>query len=96
MRVIIRLFSVVLSRVLRIQGFSSEALAQCQSAADVEHILEELENLHQVQYACSCNTWVSRLRQLSGLFVQDLADDVGIKCLGSGYVSRSSIEFLGG
>ncbi len=53
-------FVVVLKLVLRIQGFSSEALAQCQSAADVEHKLEELEDLHQVLVRWSCSALLRR------------------------------------
>ncbi len=60
-------FAIVLTRVLRVQGFSSEALAQCQSAADVEHKLEELEDLHHVSWSSSA--WLGRLRRLSELFV---------------------------
>jgi hypothetical protein len=69
-------FPVLLTRVLRVQGFSSEALAQCQSAADVEHKLEELEDLHHVSWSCSA--WLGRLRRLSELLAQDLADDIGM------------------
>ena len=58
------------------QGFSSEALAQCHSAADVEHKLEELEDLHHVSW--SCIAWLGRLLRLSELLVQDLADDIGM------------------
>jgi hypothetical protein len=76
------------------QGFNSEALAQCQSAADVEHKLDELEDLHQVQYVWSCNAWVRRLRQSSEMFVQDLADDVGMELeeLYMGYWEDSDSE----
>lgn len=69
-------FPVLLTRVLCVQGFSSEALAQCQSAADVEHKLDELEDLHHVSWSSSA--WLGRLRRLSELFAQDLADDLGM------------------
>ena len=49
-------FAVVITRVLCIQGFSSEALAQCQSAAAAELKLEELEDLHQVNSSGSARS----------------------------------------
>jgi hypothetical protein len=75
-RVIIRVGAIALTHVRRFQGFSSEALAQFQSAADVEHKLEELEDLHQASSCCSARS--GRLLRLRELLAQDLADDIGM------------------
>ena len=75
-RVIIRVVAIALTHVRHVQGFSSEALAQCQSAADVEHKFEELEDLHQASSCCSARS--GRLLRLRELLAQDLADDIGI------------------
>ena len=48
--------AIVLTYVRHAQGFSSEALAQCQSAAAAELKLEELEDLHQVNSSGSARS----------------------------------------